>query len=184
MLADLGSLDEAREGAERLAASGRARALPFDEARGRWVLAEVLRRIGSFEAAGVEIEAAIAILALACPLDHPGALATLAALRLAEGRPAEGLAAAREGLAKCDAMGACSHFFRGAFLRLIHAECLEAIGDHAAARAAITSAKARLFAIAETIGDPSYRTSFLENVPENRRTLALAQAWGAESPIP
>ena len=64
-----------------------------------------------------------------------------------------------------------------AFLRLVHAECLEATGDHEAATAAIARARDRLFVIADKIDEPAYRTSFLENVPENRRTLALARRW-------
>jgi len=31
--------------------------------------------------------------------------------------------------------------------------------------------------IAATIGDPEYRRGFLEDVPENRRTLELAARW-------
>jgi hypothetical protein len=51
------------------------------------------------------------------------------------------------------------------------------MGSHEAARAAIGKARDRLLAIAEKIGDPDYKKSFLENVPENRRTFELARAW-------
>jgi hypothetical protein len=180
LLADRGICDEARVWASRLVASGRAGGLPFVEAIGNWVLAEVARRTGELDAAEAGIEAALAVLSRASPLDHPGALATLAAVRLAQGRPAEGLAAAEEGMAKAGAMGACSFFFRDAFLRLTHAECLEATGDHGAARTAISEARAWVLAVADKIGDPAYRTTFLENVPENRRTLELARAWLGE----
>jgi len=176
LLADRGSLDEARRWARRLVEAGRTRCVPEDEARGQWVLAEALRRSGELEGADAEIQTALATLRMAAPLDTPGALATLAALRLAQGRIAEALAAAEEGLAQYEAMAACG-FFRGAFLRLVHAECLEAAGDHEAAKAAIATAKERLFAIAAKIGDPEYRKSFLEGVPENRRTLELARQW-------
>jgi hypothetical protein len=67
--------------------------------------------------------------------------------------------------------------FRGAFVRLAHAEALHASGAHDAARHAISDAHARLLAIADKICDPSYRHSFLHGVPENARTFALAQAW-------
>ncbi|HWO26548.1 MAG TPA: protein kinase [Kofleriaceae bacterium] len=175
-LADRGELDEARHWAGRLVEAGRARRLPLDEGRGHWVLAEVLRRAGELEAADTEIQAALAILRRASPLDTPGALATLAAVRLAQARLPEGLAAAEESLAAYEAIGACA-FFRGAFLRLVHARCLEVVGDYDAARAAIAAARARLFAIAAKIDDPAYRESFLEGVPENRETLALARQW-------
>jgi hypothetical protein len=42
---------------------------------------------------------------------------------------------------------------------------------------AIADARARLLAIADKIADPDYKPSFLERVPENARTLALADAW-------
>ncbi|HWO25345.1 MAG TPA: hypothetical protein VNO30_41680 [Kofleriaceae bacterium] len=174
LLADCDRLDEARPWADRLIASGRARSLPVDEGRGHWALAEVLRRAGDLDGAAAELEAALALLRPAAPLDVPGVLATLAALRLAQGQPAEARAAAEEGLAAHDAMGACT-FFRGAFLRLVHARCLAATGEPTAAAAAIARARARLLAIADKIGDPEYRRSFLEEVPENRQTLELAR---------
>jgi tetratricopeptide (TPR) repeat protein len=176
MLADRGAFDEARLWASRLIESGRSRRLPLDEGRGHWSLAEVLRRAGELESAEAEIQAALAILRMASPLDSPGALATLAALRLAQGRTAEAVAAAEEGLAKYESMSACG-FFRGAFLRLTHAECLEATGDHAAARAAIAKAREYILQVAHKIGNPAYRTSFLEAVPENSKILDLSRQW-------
>ena len=44
-------------------------------------------------------------------------------------------------------------------------------------RAGRRSPRDRLFVIAAKIGDPEYRKSFLESVPENRRTLELARQW-------
>jgi len=66
---------------------------------------------------------------------------------------------------------------RGAFVRLAHAEALHATGAHDAARRAIAEARTRLFTMADRIADPAYKNSFLENVSENTRTLALARAW-------
>jgi tetratricopeptide (TPR) repeat protein len=177
LLAEQGLMDEARTWAARLAASGQARQLPLDAARGHWALAEVLRREGDLETAEAEIQAALAIFRMACPLDVPGALATLAALRLAQGRPGEARTAAEEGMAIYESIGACSFFFRGAFLRLIHAQSLEAAGEHDAARAALARARQCILANAEKIPEASHRQSFLENVPENRETLALARQW-------
>jgi hypothetical protein len=180
LLADRGALDEARQRATQLVESGQSRRLPLDEGRGHWVLAEVLRRAGELDAAEAESQAALSILELVCPLDVPGALATRAALRLAQGRPAEALAAAEDGLARYQAQGACSLFFRGSFLRLVHAECLQATGNHEAARAAIAAARKQVCAIADKVGDPGYHQSFLAHVPENRRTLELARQWLTE----
>jgi eukaryotic-like serine/threonine-protein kinase len=110
------------------------------------------------------------------PLEHPGVLGTLSVLRLAQGRTEEALTAADKAIAECATMGGCG-MFRGAFVRLAHAEALYATGAHDAARHAITEARTRLFTIADRIADPGYKQSFLENVPENARTLTLARAW-------
>jgi hypothetical protein len=129
--------------------------------------------MGDLETAEREIQVA---LAMSVPLEHPGALATLSALRLAQGRAAAALTAAEDAMSRYAALGGCG-LFREAFVRLVHAESLHATGARDAARHAIAGARARLVAIAGKIPDPAYRASFLERVPENARTLALATAW-------
>jgi tetratricopeptide (TPR) repeat protein len=173
LYADRGALDQACALAGQLAESGRARNSRQEEARGHWALAEVLRRRGDLAAAEREVEVAHG---MTVPLDYPGVLATLGGLRLAQGRPAEALAAAEEAMACDAAMGGCG-MFRGAFVRLTHAEALHATGAHDAAIRAIAQARARLHAIADKIADPDHKASFLSHVPENARTLALADAW-------
>jgi hypothetical protein len=173
LLADAGALDEARALATGLAELGHAQGDVIHESRGRWVLAEVLRRAGDLGGAERELEVA---LALAVPLEQPGVLGTLAQLRLAQGRAAEALAAAGDAIARWEAVGGCG-MFRGAFVRLAHAEALHATGDADGARRAIGDARARLLAAAARIPDPAYRQSFLEAVPEHARTVALARAW-------
>jgi tetratricopeptide (TPR) repeat protein len=174
LYADRGALDRARALALQLAEAGRTHGNPLEEGRGRWALAEVLRRVGDLEAADREIELA---LGMGVPIERSGMLATRTVLRLAQGRAAEALAAAEDAMAHCTAMGGCG-MFRGAFVRLAHAEALHAVGAHDAARGAITRARAHLLAIADKIADPVYRASFFAHVPENARTLALAGAWG------
>jgi hypothetical protein len=173
LYADRGVLDEACALATQLSESSHARRDRRGEGRGRWTLAEVLRRMGDLAAAEREIAVA---LPMAMPLDSPGFLATLSGLRLAQGRAGEALAAAEDAMARCAAMGGCG-MFRGAFVRLAHAEALHATGAHAAARRAIAEARARLLIIADKIADPDYKASFLAQVPENARILALADAW-------
>jgi hypothetical protein len=139
MHAERGALGEARTHADHLAFTlGRDRGLPLDEGRGRWVLAEVLRRAGALEEAEREVEGAWRLLSLTCPVELSGVLATKAALKLQQGKPDEALAAAEEGLSRQAAMQ---------------------MHDHS------------------KIDDPAYQKSFLENVPENRRTLELARQW-------
>ncbi|HSK03312.1 MAG TPA: protein kinase [Kofleriaceae bacterium] len=171
--AERGALDEARALAAELSEYGRAQRLPLEECRGRWVLAEVLRRQGDLEAADRELAIALGLVA---PLERPSLLGSLAELRLAQGRAADALAAAEEAASLAAAMGGCG-LFRGAAIRLARAEALHATGALDAARDAITDARARLLALADKIEDPAYRSSFLEVVPANVRTFALARAW-------
>jgi eukaryotic-like serine/threonine-protein kinase len=173
LYADRGALDDARALAIEIREFCRAHHDRLGEARGTWALAEALRRSGDLEGAEREIEAARAI---AMPLDQPGMGATLAALRLVQGRAADALAVAEDAMARSAAMAGCG-LFREAFVRLVHAEALHATGAHDAARRAIADARARLLAIADKIPDPGYKASFLDHVPENARTLALAAAW-------
>lgn len=180
LYADRGALDDAHALATRLREDGRAQHNALDEGRGRWVLAEVLRRMGDLEAADREIRTALAALEVMSPLDHAGALGTLSALRLAQGRAEEAFTHAAEAVTRCTEMGGCG-MFRGAFVRLAHAEALHATGAHDAARQALVDARTRLYTIASQIADPNYQRSFLEDVPENARTLALARAWLGEA---
>ena len=62
-------------------------------------------------------------------------------------------------------------------IRLVWAEALRAAGQLDEAHQAIVAAKQRLEERAARIGSPALRASYLENVPENARTLALAAAW-------
>jgi len=176
LYADTGALGDARTLAAELAEHGHARRNALEESRGRWLLAEVLRRQGDLDAADREVAAA---LAKAVPLEQPVVLATLAQLRLAQGRAAEAVASAEDAFARAEALGGYG-VFRGAFLRLTRAEAFHAAGDLDTARAAIAHARTRLLAIASQIADPAFRTRFLEDVPENARTLALARAWLGE----
>jgi hypothetical protein len=176
LCADAGALDQARAVAAQLAEYGHALHIPLDEYRGRWALAEVLRRAGDHEGADRELQI---VLGMATPLEYPGVLATLSALRLAQGRAGEALAAAEDAVARCATMGGCG-MLRGAFVRLAQAEALHASGAHDAARHAIADARDRLLAIADRIGDPAHKHGFLHNVPENARTLALAGSWLGE----
>jgi hypothetical protein len=73
--------------------------------------------------------------------------------------------------------------FRGALVALALAEALHATGDLEAARRTIAAARTHLLAIAGKIPDPAYRQSFLDDVPENARTLALARTW-LDDPAP
>jgi len=175
-LADRGALEEAYEVASRTTAVWQARGLRELEGPGRRVLADLLCRRGEFAAAERTARTALALLTVQ-PLEHMAATATLAAALLAQGRAAEALVAAEEAMHQYEALGAFG--FRGAYARLVHVEALEATGDHAGACRALSVARDRLQSQAAKIGDLALRRRFLEDLPENARTLALARQWGA-----
>ena len=179
VLAERGAYDEAKRWAELLIQHGMTRNLMSDEGEGRWVLAEVLRRKGDLEAADGELATAIRLLRPKNVLDTPALLATLARIRLAQGRVEEAVAAASEGVAVYETTGACA-YFRAIYLRLVHVESLLAAGRHEQARAALEKARTEVLANAEKIADPRYRRHYLEDAIEPRRVLELAKEWLAE----
>jgi tetratricopeptide (TPR) repeat protein/tRNA A-37 threonylcarbamoyl transferase component Bud32 len=164
-----GRLAEAR--ATELAALAAARdAGPRAAGAIRVHLARIALLEGDAPAAAREAEVAAALLTVVPPL-RAGALAALAAARLAEGRIDDALPPAREALAL--AQEGQRELF-DAFVRLTFAEVAAAAGDDAAARAALHAARARILAIADRIEDPTLRERFLVRVEDNRRTLELA----------
>jgi eukaryotic-like serine/threonine-protein kinase len=174
VLADRGALEEAFDVASGTIAAWQARGIHMYEGSGRRILADVLCRRGAYAAAEREARAALELLQF-LPLERIAAITTLAAALLAQGRTAEALAAAEDAMQQYQALGAFG--FRGTYARLIHVEALEATGDHARACSALAAARDRLLIQAAKIGDLAVRRGFLENLPENARTLALARQW-------
>jgi hypothetical protein len=129
---------------------------------------------GDLHSAEREAKASLETLAVYAPL-MPRSTATLAGIELAQGRTGEAAARARHAIALLEAQGEVED--GEALTRLIYAEALEADGDREGARAAIAHARKRLKGLAAKISDPELCRSFLEQVPENARTLLLADAW-------
>jgi ATP/maltotriose-dependent transcriptional regulator MalT len=178
--ADRGELDEALADATALADAARASEQQGQQGQLgslRLQLARIQLRRRDIEAAEREALAAIDFVALR-PRDRALALATLADVRLAQGRPAEALASVEQAMATLQSIPPA--YRAGVYLPLVHAEALDATGDHEGARAVIARARAELFARADKIGDPVIRRSFLENVPENARLLSRARQWLGE----
>ncbi len=113
----------------------------------------------------------------AFPPHRPRSLATSARIRLEQRRPHEARAFATEAMAALEAQGSVED--GEALIRLTYAEALHADGAPDEARAAILEARARVLRTAEKIRDPALQRSFLERVPENARTLALAAEWSS-----
>jgi eukaryotic-like serine/threonine-protein kinase len=173
-LLDAGDARTARTEAEQLIAGARSIGTDADVARGRWALAEVYRRAGVFGLAEREARGALELRGIA-PLDEAAAEAILAATRLADKRPAEAVFAIRDSAARYEKLRAFG--YRGAFMRLVRVEVLDATGHHGQARELLADARDRLIRIAANIPDEEYRKSYLEQVPEHARTIELAVTW-------
>jgi len=141
------------------------------EAFSRGYLSAILLDTGDLDGAQEEASRAIG-LCEDVPSTRCVALATLARVLLARGLPSKALWAAEEAIELLEQLGGIDD--GESLIRLTFAEALVAAGEHARAAAAIASARTRLLARAARIADLSWRRSFLEAVPENARTLALA----------
>ncbi|WP_437673155.1 serine/threonine-protein kinase [Sorangium sp. So ce131] len=177
VLAYRGRLAEARAVEEVALASSQRLGDPRAEVVSRSYLAKIALLGGDFGAA--EREARLAeTLESASPL-RVAATAIRAKALLGLGRAGEALEAAGEALAALESLGGLEE--GESMIRLVYAEALSAAGDPARAAAAIAAARDKLLDRAESVRDPEWRRRFLSLVPDNARTLALAEQWvGAE----
>jgi tetratricopeptide (TPR) repeat protein len=167
-LARVGKLDEAKavetEAIRDSAAQGDLRM----EGGSRHYLAMIYELQGKYdEAEGQALKAAELLTASQPARAH--ALATLAHIRIAQGRAAEALTTAREAMDTLVSLGGIEE--GESFVRLVYAQALQANGQSAEAQQAIDEARERLLDRAGKIQDPGWRQSFLEKVPENALTF-------------
>ncbi len=158
----------------------------FFEARGdrrlegacRIYLATILAALGDLLSAEEEAQRACDVLEPIPPL-RASALATLASMRLARGRAAEALAPARQAYNIVESLGhGQGHQEESeALVRLSYVQALLACRDVDTMRTVVARARDRLLVRAARITDPARRSSFLEAVPENARTIELAGRW-------
>ncbi|MBK9266513.1 MAG: protein kinase [Polyangiaceae bacterium] len=143
----------------------------------RLVLAEAQLYGGALDAAESEL-LSVAEIDTAEPYLRLWYLAVMARLRLAQGRAEDARDIAELAFSQSIAcgMGYCN---RHALLLLVRAEAHHALGNLDAARDAIREARDDLLRRAAFIPDsePEVRRSFLENIPDHRRTLELAREW-------
>ena len=176
-LARLGDLGAARALEERALEGFVAQGQRRLASAAREYLAHILLLSGELDLAATHAERG-----LSEPPRAPAIVATasgvLANVELRRGRPDAALAAAKEGYAIVLALG--EHMGEGeAMIRLAYAEAIHATEGAPAACEVIEVAKARLLQRAARIRDGALRESFLGRVPENARTLVLADAWVA-----
>jgi tetratricopeptide (TPR) repeat protein len=170
-LARRGSLLDARVLAEEAVAEFRSHSDRFYESLAHSYLALILIEVGLVDAASREAEQAVDM--CNARSRRCAALGILAHVRLRQGLAREAHQAADEAMRLLEPFGGLAE--GEALVRLVFAEALDATGEHDAARAAILAAEERLLARAAKIDNPAWRSSFLERVPENARTLELAR---------
>ena len=106
----------------------------------------------------------------------PQILASLARVQLARGATGDALASATEAAAILEELGGVEE--GESLVRLMLVETLLAAGERTEAIAAARSAYARLIERAAKISDRNYRKMFVEQLPENARTIELARDLG------
>ncbi|MBI4702525.1 MAG: protein kinase [Deltaproteobacteria bacterium] len=171
-LARLGKLDAAAAVEAEAIGDSSAQGARRLEGGSRHYLAMIHALQGRLDEAAREAAHAADLLAIS-PALRAHALATAAHIRLGQGSVAAALAAAREAMGVLESLGGLEE--GESAVRLVHAEALYASGELAEAQQAVGQARDRLLARASKIKDPTWRESFLRNVPENARTLAWAQ---------
>jgi tetratricopeptide (TPR) repeat protein len=144
------------------------------EMAARIYLANILVMRGEAPRAEAELRTAVEG-AASTPAIQAYALANLADLLFSQERPAEAIAPAKEAMAMLRRLEGIEE--GESLVRLQHALALAAEGDEAGAAAAIVEARRRLLERADRINDPRLRRSFLDHIPENARTLALASRY-------
>jgi hypothetical protein len=170
----MGSFDEAAtvlaEAAnmERRGRSARLRVV------GHMVRAEVFRLAGDLDAAEQEAMTAAGMCPTAALDLQAHAFGAAAHIRLERGQWRDAIELARR--ATATPFLSLSHHGE-AQVRNVLALALHSAGEVDAAHDAIRLARERLLERAQRISDPQLRESFLWNVPENARTLELAERW-------
>jgi hypothetical protein len=111
--------------------------------------------------------------------DFPGiqayAEASLAGLFLLQNQSSAALRVAQDAMDLLDRLEGVEE--GEALIRVVYASALHATESRAKALAKIGEARKRLLARAARINEPRWSRSFLENVPENARTMRLADSW-------
>jgi tetratricopeptide (TPR) repeat protein len=169
------ALDIASSALEQCAQAGHRRY----EAVTRLYRAEILRMRGDFAEAEAESRRAIEAAAVA-PAARANAMALLADILLECARPREAIDPAREAMGILQSSPGLEA--GESLIRLVYALALDAMGQTHLAVEHAREAQRRLLERARLINNPVWRQSFLENIPENARTRALALSGRASKP--
>ena len=137
-------------------------------------LALILAMQRDLEAA-VQLARAGVTLAATSPPTLAQAHAVLSAMLLLRDESTEALAEARKAMELLERLGGVEE--GEALIRLMLMSALAREGDAKAAREVAEEARVRLQLRGDRIANPSWRRSFLNDVPEHARTLELAAQW-------
>jgi hypothetical protein len=173
VLALLGRIDEGQRIERRAAEQCHAQGDPRLEGGSRCYLSTIALLAGDRQMAEREAAEAVRLLEVSKPT-QVSAYAALAHALLAQDRAADALLAAEEGMSILNALVRVED--GEASLRLAYVESLARSGRNDEAERAGRDALARLTARASTIRETRWRRTFLENVAENARTVALFPA--------
>jgi tetratricopeptide (TPR) repeat protein len=169
----LHQLPEARRVVLRSAEEFRKLGDPRMEGVSRMYLSKIAFQSGDLDEAEREARAAAAALEVAPPL-RAVALASLSRALIGRASFTEAITVAGEAQAILASLGGIEE--GESLVRLVYAEAFAAKGDTAEFTTAIAGARERLMERAAKIGDPAWRERFLRGVPDNARTLKLAQS--------
>ncbi len=170
-LARLGDLDQALEIETAALAQCVSESYRRFELASHIYLAVIHALRAELDQAGAHVRAALDASASAPPI-RAYALAIFADLQMTRGAHADAYTAATEAMSILEALEGVEE--GEALIRVVHAQALETIGYESEATTRILEARSRLMERADRITDARLRRSFLDHIPENARTLAMA----------
>ena len=121
------------------------------------------------------------LLDVAPPLKAPALLAVLGFVRLAQNRAAEALGPAKEAMRLLESIGGLEEGESCSFASSTPTRSMRLRVTSKALTSRSAWARGRLLERATRISDPNTRETFLRRVPENARTLALAEQRDARA---
>jgi serine/threonine protein kinase len=170
-LARLGDLDQALEIETAALAQCLRESYRRFELASHIYLAVIHALRAELDQADAHVRAALDASSSAPPI-RAYALAIFADLQMTRGAPTDAFTAASEAMSILEALEGVEE--GEALIRLVHAQALEAMGHVSDAQSRIMEARVRLMERADRITDARLRRSFLDHIPENARTLAMA----------
>jgi serine/threonine protein kinase len=180
LLASSTTTSELEEGAQLARTTIAAKKNPALLSRAHGALAEIMRRRGDLSGAEAEARAACEA-ARSFPTNAWDLVALWMQILIEQGRAAEALPVGDDAVRELEHLGLAGSGELA--LRLAVAEAHHAVGDTAAAAAALTVAIERLWLRVHDIPEGLPRERYLTQVPVNARLISLGRAWLGEAAV-